>query len=213
MVYIVRCSAKLPCSKSFVHTLHLATTGQQHVFGTDVHAQWDYDANRDADRPAPSLVCAGLYQISGRATGGRVERSGQDLGCLQSSRPTVCSDSIYQHEVSIRTTADMKQMHSVATGYGLPPATVYDWTLSPPADATEAKNLRLPDEIEARLRIEKFCDKVTKRLYGNDRDPVGLASEEQRAVMASFLARDFDELERQLGTNISGRFSQCAWSV
>ena len=99
-------------------------------------------------------------------------------------------------------------MHSVATGYGLPPATLYDWTLSPPIDSMEAKSLRLPDEIEARLRIEKFCDKVTKRLYGNDRDPVGLAGEEQRAVTASFLARDFDELERQFGANISGKFSR-----
>lgn len=97
-------------------------------------------------------------------------------------------------------------MHSVATGYGLPPATLYDWTLSPPVDTIEAKSLRLPDEIEARLQIEKFCDKVTKRLYGSDRDPVGLAGVEQRATMTSFLARDFDELERQLGTNISGKF-------
>lgn len=101
-------------------------------------------------------------------------------------------------------------MHSVATGYGLPPATLYDWTLSPPVDSPEAKSLRLPDEIEARLRIEKFCDKVTKRLYGNDRDPVGLAAEEQRAIMTSFLARDFEELERQLGTNISSKSSQSA---
>lgn len=75
-------------------------------------------------------------------------------------------------------------------------------------DSAEAKSLRLPDEIEARLRIEKFCDKVTKRLYGNDSDPVGLAGEEQRAIMTSFLARDFKELERQLGSNMSSRFSK-----
>lgn len=97
-------------------------------------------------------------------------------------------------------------MHSVATGYGLPPTTLYDWTLSPPVHSVEAKSLRLPDEIVARLRIEKFCNKVTHRLYSNDRDPVGLASEDQRTTMTSFLAKDFEDLEAQLGVNTSGRF-------
>lgn len=95
-------------------------------------------------------------------------------------------------------------MNSVATGYGLPPATLYDWTLSPRIESIEARGLKLPDELECRLRIEKFSDKVTKRLYLNDRDPVGLASADERATMTSFLAKDFDELERQLGTNVSG---------
>ncbi len=99
------------------------------------------------------------------------------------------------------------KIYSVATGYGLPPSTLYDWTLSPPIDSADAKGLKLPDELEARLRIEQFCDKVTKRLYRNHRDPVGLAAEDQRATITSFLARDFDELERQLGTDMSGRFS------
>ncbi len=104
-------------------------------------------------------------------------------------------------------------IYSVATGYGLPPSTLYDWTLSPPVGSIEAKILRLSEELEARLRIEKFCDKVTSRLYRNDRDPVGLAGEDQRATMTSFLAKDFEELEGQLGPNISSRFIQYGTSL
>ncbi|KAI9872723.1 MAG: hypothetical protein M1830_001260 [Pleopsidium flavum] len=91
----------------------------------------------------------------------------------------------------------------VATGYGLPPSTLYDCTLSPPVSSVEANVLKLSEELEPRLRIEKLCDKVTKRLYQNDRDPIGLAGQDQRATMTSFLAQDFEELEVQLGTNCS----------
>lgn len=81
----------------------------------------------------------------------------------------------------------------VATGYGQPPSTLYDWTLSS-SDSMDA-NFKLPEDIWPRLEIEKFCDKVTKALYTNRRDPVGLCSDQERSTLISFLSRDFDELE------------------
>ncbi|OOF96035.1 hypothetical protein ASPCADRAFT_146632 [Aspergillus carbonarius ITEM 5010] len=84
----------------------------------------------------------------------------------------------------------------VATGYGQPPSTVYDWTLS--SNESMDPNFRLPHDIRPRLEIEKFCDKVTKSLYTNRRDPVGLCSDQERSTLISFLSRDFDELENQL---------------
>ena len=65
-------------------------------------------------------------------------------------------------------------------------------------------NYRLPDEIEARLAIERFCNKVTKAFYNNRLDPVGLVGDEQRSVMTDFLNRDFQEIEETLKPGTSG---------
>lgn len=86
--------------------------------------------------------------------------------------------------------------HRVATGYGQPPSTLYDWTLCS-SDSMDA-NFKLSGDTKARLEIEKFCNKVNKALYSNRRDPVGLCSDQERSSMISFLTRDFDELEEQL---------------
>ncbi|KAE8146187.1 hypothetical protein BDV25DRAFT_163009 [Aspergillus avenaceus] len=85
----------------------------------------------------------------------------------------------------------------VATGYGQPPSTVYDWTLS---SESLDPNFKLPEGIRARLEIEKFCDKVTRALYTNRRDPVGLCNDQERSTLISFLCRDYDDLESQLKT-------------
>jgi hypothetical protein len=55
--------------------------------------------------------------------------------------------------------------------------------------------------MRPRLEIEKFCDKITRALYTNRRDPVGLTSDHERSTMISFLSRDFEELEEELGTH------------
>lgn len=59
-------------------------------------------------------------------------------------------------------------------------------------------NFKLPEGIRPRLEIERFCDKVTKALYTNQRDPVGLCNNRERSSLISFLSRDFDELEQKL---------------
>ncbi|KAI9781289.1 MAG: hypothetical protein M1839_006082 [Geoglossum umbratile] len=90
---------------------------------------------------------------------------------------------------------------SVGTGYGQPPSSHYDWTLEPMASRETSYNL--PEELAVRLRIEKFCDKVTKGLYSNRSDPVGLANDDQRAAMVSLLVREFEDLEMEVGSSIS----------
>lgn len=59
-------------------------------------------------------------------------------------------------------------------------------------------NFKLPEGIKPRLEIERFCNKVTKALYTNERDPVGLRSDQERSTLISFLSRDFDDLEQKL---------------
>ncbi|KAH0557120.1 hypothetical protein GP486_005090 [Trichoglossum hirsutum] len=90
---------------------------------------------------------------------------------------------------------------SVGTGYGQPPSSLYDWTLEPMASREPSYNL--PEELAVRLRIEKFCDKVTKCLYSNRSDPVGLINDDQRSAMVSLLVKEFEDLEMELGSSIS----------
>ena len=48
-----------------------------------------------------------------------------------------------------------------------------------------------------------FCDKVTKALYSNRSDPVGLADSKGKAAITKLLAAEFDELRLRLGPDIS----------
>ena len=90
----------------------------------------------------------------------------------------------------------------MATGYGQPPSTVYDWTLDPLG--FDEANFKLPPEAERRILIERFCNKVTKTLYSNRLDPVGLADDAHRSVLTTLLARELEELEQKLrGADVS----------
>ncbi|KAL9613159.1 MAG: hypothetical protein Q9167_002279 [Letrouitia subvulpina] len=92
----------------------------------------------------------------------------------------------------------------VATGLGQPPSTVYDWTLEP--SGADEINYHLPQEVQARLTIERFCNKVTKAFYSNRLDPVGLVDDSQRSSLTDFLARDLEDIEESLGPNLSGGY-------
>lgn len=84
----------------------------------------------------------------------------------------------------------------VATGYGQPPSTVYDWTLAPVSP--NATSFKLPYEAEARLLIERFCNKVTKSIYSNENDPVGLTSDIERSTLTRILVQDLEDLETKI---------------
>lgn len=85
----------------------------------------------------------------------------------------------------------------ICTAYGQPPLTHYDWTLGPKPIETNP-NYELPSPIYNRLLIEKFVDKVSRTLYMNPHDPVGLATDAERPTYVSFLAHDLKELEDTL---------------
>ncbi|KAI4155319.1 MAG: hypothetical protein LQ340_001057 [Diploschistes diacapsis] len=86
----------------------------------------------------------------------------------------------------------------VATGYGQPALSAYDWTLAPmrkQEDESRPAGFKLPEEMNARLRIEQYVDKVTRILYNNTANPVGLADAKQKPVVVSVLIRDLEQLE------------------
>ncbi|OTA06732.1 Zn2Cys6 transcriptional regulator [Trichoderma parareesei] len=81
---------------------------------------------------------------------------------------------------------------NIGTGYGQPASSLYDWTLAlRPGDDPA---LHLSPELEARLQIERFCDKVSKEMYSNASDPRGVAGDEHRAMLMRVYRREYSEL-------------------
>jgi len=82
---------------------------------------------------------------------------------------------------------------SIGTGYGQPASTLYDWTLAirPGDDGPFV----LSPELEARLQIERFCDKISKEMYSNKSDPRGVAGDEMRAMLTRVYRREYNELQ------------------
>ena len=82
---------------------------------------------------------------------------------------------------------------SIGTGYGQPASTLYDWTLA--IRPGEDGPFTLSPELEARLQIERFCDKVSKEMYSNASDPRGVAGDELRAMLTRVYKREYNELQ------------------
>lgn len=79
---------------------------------------------------------------------------------------------------------------------------MYDWTLgSKPLESNP--KYELPSSIMNLLFIEKFVDKVSRTLYSNAQDPLGLATDYERSTYLSFLSKDFEELERKVSKDKS----------
>ncbi|KAJ5894996.1 hypothetical protein N7495_006687 [Penicillium taxi] len=89
---------------------------------------------------------------------------------------------------------------NVATGYGQPPSTIYDWALEP-ASLKDA-DYHLPDDLAIRLRIEKFCDRVTKSLYSSKPEQAEFISVE-KLVLVQILESELREMEVEFGQEIS----------
>jgi hypothetical protein len=82
---------------------------------------------------------------------------------------------------------------SVGTGYGQPATTLYDWTLAirPGIDGP----FTLSPELESRLQIERFNDKVSKEMFSNASDPQGVSGDELRAMLTRIFKREFNDLQ------------------
>lgn len=85
----------------------------------------------------------------------------------------------------------------VATGYGQPSNTLYDWTLGSKAAKLDS-NFTLPSAVSDYLRIERFAEKVSSTLYSSRQDPVGLVSDLERQTYVDLLASDFADLEEEI---------------
>ena len=81
---------------------------------------------------------------------------------------------------------------TIGTGYGQPASTLYDWTLA--IRPGESGPFQLSPDLEARLQIERFCDKVSKEMYSNASDPRGVAGDEHRAMLMRVYRREYGEL-------------------
>ncbi|KAH8840726.1 hypothetical protein MCOR27_005405 [Pyricularia oryzae] len=85
---------------------------------------------------------------------------------------------------------------TIGTGYGQPASTLYDWTLAVrPGDNGP---FQLSAELEARLQIERFCDKVSKEMYSNASDPRGVAGDEHRSILMRVFRREYSELNANI---------------
>ncbi|QKX64017.1 uncharacterized protein TRUGW13939_11190 [Talaromyces rugulosus] len=89
---------------------------------------------------------------------------------------------------------------NVATGYGQPPSTIYDWALEPAS--LKAADYRLPEDLKVRLRIEKFCDRVTRSLYNGRPEPSEFISME-KLLLVGVLEDELREMELDFTDNIS----------
>ena len=93
---------------------------------------------------------------------------------------------------------------NVGTGYGQPASTLYDWTLAlRPGDESA---MHVSQVLDARLQIERFCDKVSKEMYSNFSDPRGVAGDEHRAMLMRVYRRDFGELQASILSQQLGPF-------
>jgi hypothetical protein len=97
-------------------------------------------------------------------------------------------------------------LYSVATGYGQPATTIYDWALEP-ASLRDA-DYRLPDDLAIRLRIEKFCDRVTKSLYSSKPEPAEFMSAD-KLVVVQILENELNEMEADFGNELSRKLLIC----
>lgn len=90
--------------------------------------------------------------------------------------------------------------YSVATGYGQPPSTIYDWALEP-ASLNDA-DYHPSDDLRIRLRIEKFCDRVTKALYSSKPEAADFVSSE-KLLIVQLLENELKEMEVEFSRDIS----------
>ncbi|KAF7935338.1 uncharacterized protein EAE97_008245 [Botrytis byssoidea] len=84
---------------------------------------------------------------------------------------------------------------SVSTANGQPTITIYDWGLG---DGLEQDSEILPPGIKQRLKIEKFCQKVSKTLYGNSSEVTGVLSNiDEQISMTNMLEHQYQQLESE----------------
>ena len=85
----------------------------------------------------------------------------------------------------------------IGTAYGQPAQTIYDYTLGPKPIQSNP-NYELPADIYGRLQIEKFVDKVSRTIYSNQNDAVGLPDDHIRSELVMILDQELRDLEQRL---------------
>ncbi|KAL5342438.1 hypothetical protein BJX70DRAFT_410489 [Aspergillus crustosus] len=89
---------------------------------------------------------------------------------------------------------------NVATGYGQPPGTIYDWALEPAV--LQDADYYPSEELQVRFHIEKFCDHVSRSLYNSRPDPTNVISTE-KLLIVQLLENELKEIELRFKQNLS----------
>lgn len=96
-----------------------------------------------------------------------------------------------------------KILTSVSTSNGQPTITIYDWGLD---DGLEQNSEIISPGIKHRLKIEKFCQTVSKTLYGNSSEQTGALSDiDEQASVTNMLELECQTLEAE-SVAFSGKF-------
>lgn len=72
---------------------------------------------------------------------------------------------------------------------------------------TSGNALNLPEDLLIQLKIEKFCDKVTRTLFQNPLDPLGILPEMEQASTMSVLRMELRELKASLSEKLTGTWA------
>ena len=80
---------------------------------------------------------------------------------------------------------------SVDLTYGMPSRSIYDWNVESIVFLPHHSPFT---DIEHRLKIEKFSDKMTRSLYSNSSDPSGTIAHDHLPAVLSNLNADLEEL-------------------
>lgn len=179
-----------------MRVMHMAFTDHESTDRCNFHVERSDDADRHATWYASPCPSGRVHDFPDRGPRGSFERSSAYVGDLQ-----YCGAEVSVPCLSLECEPLLTFPSSVATGYGQPPSTIYDWALEP-ASLKDA-DYHLPENLAIRLRIEKFCDRVTKSLYSSKPEPAEFVSAE-KLVIVQILESELKEMELQFGQEISG---------
>ncbi|KAB8360615.1 hypothetical protein FH972_024352 [Carpinus fangiana] len=90
---------------------------------------------------------------------------------------------------------------AISTGYGQPPKSIYDWTLTSLSETpigSAATSSSLPGDLYWRLQIERYCNKISQKFYNNRTNDIGITEAEQRNAFMSLLELEYGELQRKV---------------
>jgi hypothetical protein len=87
---------------------------------------------------------------------------------------------------------------------GQPSMALYDWALG--VHSNPLNGLELNVDLENRLAIEKFCDKIVRYLYSNPVDPRGLLPEQEQSTRMSLLQKEYLELKNLTESTFSRQY-------
>lgn len=92
---------------------------------------------------------------------------------------------------------------SITSSIGQQPLFTVDWAID---RACQTGNVyELPENTRHRLLIQQFSCYVSQVMSENRQNPTGIPSENEIGTTLAFLERGFEDLQRQLDINLSGR--------